>query len=71
MPCSGRDRASAIEIKSAKTISNDFTSNLKTWEALLPPDTSYDMQLVYAGNLMQHRQNIKIVPWNKIMTDTE
>lgn len=65
------EHITAIEIKSAKTISSDFTDNLKTWEALLPHGTSYDMQLVYAGNLLQHRQNINVVPWNEIMTDAK
>lgn len=60
------EHLSAIEIKSGKTISSDFLQNLQRWESLLPPGTSHQMQLIYAGNMKQQRKDILISPWNQV-----
>lgn len=59
----------AVEIKSAMTVSSDFIDNLKSWESLLPEGTPHDMRLIYAGNSVQHRKNVVVMPWDQFILD--
>lgn len=54
----------AIEIKSGTTVNANYFTNLEKFENLADgPITKY---VVYAGDLMQTRKGIKIIPWNEI-----
>lgn len=53
-----------IEVKSGKTITNEFFRNINTWQKISGCNTAY---LIYAGESVQKRSNgITILPWNKI-----
>ena len=55
---------SAIEIKSGKTISDDYTKNLVYLQSLFTDaQTSLKPLVVYAGDLAQTRSNIPIRSW--------
>jgi hypothetical protein len=58
-------KLTAIEIKSAETISSDFFGGLNYFEKLQP--NSIKKVLIYGGNQKQERNNKTIVkPWNDI-----
>jgi uncharacterized protein len=49
-----------IEIKSAKTVSNNFLNNINYW---LKNNTNNDGFLIYGGSNWNKRNNIQIIPW--------
>lgn len=55
----------SIEIKSGKTISNDFFKGLKYWQSLSgdKPENSY---LIYSGDQKQKREHGRVLGWNQI-----
>lgn len=59
------NRILSLEIKSGKTISNDFFKGLKYWQSLSgnKPDNSY---LIYGGDQKQKRQHAQVLGWNQL-----
>lgn len=55
-------RVLPIEVKSAKTITQDFFKNINYWLAL-PGNKEQNGYLVYGGNEWQQRSNTTILPW--------
>lgn len=51
-----------IEIKAGKTINSDFFKNLLKWLSL-PGNKQTKSALVYAGEHLQKRQSVQILPW--------
>lgn len=54
----------AVDIKSSRTISNDFFDNLKYWKDLLKKQSPY--ALIYGGDEAYERTGVVIYPWNVI-----
>lgn len=53
-----------VEIKTGKTITNDYFKNLQFWNKITG---STKGAVVYAGDIMQKRSNgVNIVPWNSL-----
>lgn len=57
----------ALEIKSSKTINNNFFSSLKTWGDLSKGSENIKLALVYGGAMSQTRNNIKVFPWSSFL----
>jgi predicted AAA+ superfamily ATPase len=55
----------AIEIKSGKTINQDFFKGLIYWNNLMP-DSATDKYLVYGGDQVQIRTIAKVLGWQHI-----
>lgn len=56
-------KAIPLEIKSGKTINENFFDNLKYWEKLNKPGPSY---LIYAGGQSHQRHQCTILPYDKL-----
>ena len=55
----------AIEIKSGKTINNDFFKGLKYWQSL-SGDKSKNSFLIYGGEQKQKREHGQVLGWNQL-----
>jgi len=56
------NRLLPIEIKSGKTVSDDFLKGLRYWSRISGTDAR-DMVLVYAGLMDQTRKDGRILSW--------
>jgi hypothetical protein len=56
------NRLLPIEIKSGKTVSDDFFKGLRYWSRISGIDAK-DMVLVYAGLMDQTRKDGRIISW--------
>jgi len=62
--CDNAGNLLPIEVKSGKTISDEFLRNIKIWQKISGQNKAY---VIYAGESIQKRSNeISIFPWNKI-----
>lgn len=61
-------KITALEIKSGKTISPDYFKGLEKWRALQTNNISNNnkMLVIYAGDKLQKRSNITILPWDQV-----
>jgi predicted AAA+ superfamily ATPase len=61
---------SAYEVKSGRTVSSEFTTNLESalrgLEAALRPGQTTQGRLVYGGDTATRRQSIELVPWSAL-----
>ncbi len=62
------DKYTAVEIKSGKTIANDYFKGLDYYQKLSGLD-SKNMYIVYGGDVRQERQNGTVVPWYEFTTN--
>jgi len=56
-----------IEIKSGKTIANDFFKGLRYWDKI-SDQKNYRKYLVYGGKENQKREIVNIIGWNNIVS---
>lgn len=61
------NHAFSVEIKSGKTISQDFFKGLKHWQAL-SEETPTNSYLIYGGELHQTRQHAQVLGWKNLET---
>lgn len=59
-----------IEIKSGKTVTEDFFSNLRYYQKLAGRDSA-DSYVVYGGDQEQKRSCAQVIPWNKLPAFTK
>ena len=52
-----------IEIKSGKTIQNNFFKGIKYYQKLSSSKIGY---VIYGGNTIQNRTNTTVLPWNSL-----
>ena len=58
---------SAIEIKSGRTITTDYTKHLSFFQSIYTdPHRHLKTNIIYAGEQTQHRNNIKITNWKNL-----
>lgn len=62
----------SVEIKSGQTVASDFFANLKKWRKFAG-DEAGQAWLLYGGKNAQLRDDIRVLPWQKIseLTDQE
>jgi hypothetical protein len=54
----------AVEIKSGKTVSQDFFTGLETWKGIAGKQAG-SLHLVYGGDTSQNRTGVQVVPWQE------
>jgi len=66
----GGSRALAVEIKSGRTVAQDFFAALDRFSRLLEGTTAWkprlERRLIYGGEGAQDRLGVKVVPWSRI-----
>jgi predicted AAA+ superfamily ATPase len=53
-----------IEIKSGKTVSTDYFTNLQYWKEVVQDPVK--LKVIYGGELFQDRSEIQVLPWSKM-----
>jgi uncharacterized protein len=59
------EQLTPVEIKSGKTLNNDYFAGLKKWCALAG-DAVKNPTLIYAGDEQQSRSTVDVIPWDKV-----
>ncbi len=57
-----------VEIKAGETITNDFFKGLKTFKKTFPTNTTLNSGLIYGGESIQIRRDVKIYPVTGVHT---